>query len=245
MFDNLRVDDTIVHDGDFLGGGSYLLDTDAYTMAIDMAYIDKSKGGAMSLNLVLKGKNNETIRQQWWMTSGEAKGCKNYYEDKKGTKNYLPGFSAANNFTLLAIGKDISSVNTEEKVLSLYDYGQRKEVPTKKQVIVELLGAEIIVGVEKQTVDKTAKNEATGNYEPTGETRQVNEIVKSFRAKDSLSAAEIRAEATEAVFLPKWVEKNKGNVVDKSIGVAASKGSTGVAGAPTQSGSTSETKSLF
>ena len=36
-----------------LGGGSFLWDTDVYTCIIDMAYFDRSVGGAHSLNLTL------------------------------------------------------------------------------------------------------------------------------------------------------------------------------------------------
>lgn len=240
MFDNLKTDDAIAHEGDYLGG-SRILDTDAYTLAIDVAYLDVSKGGANSVNVVLKSQDGKLVRQQWWVTSGTAKGCKNYYE-KDGKKSYLPGFSAANNFALLAVGEELSTLaeRSEEKVLNLYDFEARKEVPTKKKVLTGLLGAEITVGVERQKVDKTAKNDA-GAYVPTGETREQNEIVKSFRAKDGLTATEIRAGETEAVFLSKWVDQNKGNIRDLSTGEAAVEAGA-QAGAPA---AVTETKSLF
>jgi len=241
MFDNLKSNDAIEHEGDSLGGGGYIVATDTYSLAVDMAYFDKSKGGALSFNVVLKGQNGETVKQQWWVASGDAKGNKNFYTDKNGKDHYLPDFSSANNFCLLACGKEISALKTEEKQIMLYDFAERKEVPQKKQVAMEVLGKSIVVAVEKQIVDKTA-NDGSGNYLPTGETREQNQIVKSFSAKDKRSAAEVRAEVDVAEFHDAWVEKNKGTVNDLSTGVAAG----GTEGAPVANGDASgETKSLF
>lgn len=242
MFDNLKSNEEIEHEGDSLGGGSYTVATDTYKLAADMAYFSKSKGGALSFNVVLKGQNGETVKQTWWVASGDAKGNKNFYTDKKGKNHYLPDFSAANNFCLLACGKEISALKVEEKQIKLYDFAERKEVPTKKDVAMEVLGKEVVVAVEKQIVDKTA-NDGSGNYLPTGETREQNQIVKSFSAKDNRSAAEIRAEVDTAEFHDAWVEKNKGTVNDMSTGVAAG----GTDGAPgnDDTATDGETKSLF
>lgn len=247
MLDNLKTNDAIEHEGDSLGG-SYTVPTNAYKLACDMAYFDKSAGGAMSFNVTLKGPKKETVKQTWWVASGDTKGNQNFYVDKKGKEHYLPDFSAANNFCLLACGKEISELKTEEKMINLYDFTERKEVPTKKMVAMELLSKDVVVAVEKQIVDKTA---ATGEqddkgkpiYAPTGETREQNVIVKSFSAKDNRSAAEIRAEVTTAEFLDAWVEKNKDNVNDLSVGVT----DEGTDGAPVADDATpaGTTQSLF
>jgi len=237
MFDNLKTDETIEEQGDSLGG--YLLDSDAYRMVIDMAYFDESSGGAASLNFVFKNDKGQQLRQTLWMTSGKAKGQNNYYLDSKGNKQYLPGFSQANNICGLAIGKDVATVaaEAEEKTINLYDYETKKDKPQAKRVAMELIGAEIILGVMRQTVDKNVKQD-DGSYKPGGETRDENEVVKAFRAKDGLTAAEIRAEATEAVFLDKWTKKNQGVVLNKAKG--AKEGGTTV-GSP----AASSTGSLF
>ena len=155
------------------------------------------------------------------MTSGTAKGSKNYYEDKNGEKHYLPGFIAANAICLLTVGKEISQLDTETKVINLYSAEAKAEVPTKVEVIMDLLGQEIIAGIIKQTVDKTKKNEATGQYEATGETRDENEIDKFFRAKDRMTTAEIRAQAEEATFINAWEQKWAGKVKDRAKGAAS------------------------
>lgn len=245
MLDSLKTTAAIEHEGDSLGGGSYILATDVYNLVVDMAYFEKAKSGALSFNVVLKGQNKETVRQKWWVASGDAKGNKNFYTDKKGKDHYLPDFTSANNFCLLACGKEISELNVEEKMLNLYDFEQRKEVPTKKDVGMDVLGKEVVVAVEKQIVDKTA-NDGAGNYLPTGEIRETNQIVKSFSPKDGRSAAEIRAElpAAEASFQESWIEKNKGTVNDLSTGVAAG-GTDGAPGVDSAAPASGETKSLF
>ena len=232
MFDNLKTDSNIAEDTDRLGGG-YILDTDAYDFIVDMAYIDESKGGAMSLNLNLKTQKGDQLKQTLWLTGGKAKGQNNFYLDKNGDKQYLPGFSLANNLCLLAIGKPIAEVAHETKAVNVYNPELKKEAPVPREVLMELLGAAITLGVVKQIVDKNVL--VNGTYVPSGETREENDIDKTFRTKDGLTAAEIRAGATEAAFLAAWTEKNKGVTRNKAKGAtsggapAAAAASTGVA----------------
>lgn len=216
---NLASDSTIADEKDSVGG-SGPLDSGLYGFAVSLAYLSKSDGGAMALNVHLKSEAGKELRQQFWMTSGTAKGCKNYYE-KDGEKHYLPGFIQANALCLLTVGKEISQMDTETKVVNLYSKEAKAEVPTKVEVLVDLLGKEIIAGVIKQTVDKTKKNEATGQYEATGETREENEIDKFFRASDRKTTAEIRAQADEAVFINTWDQKWTGKVKDRAKGSPA------------------------
>lgn len=60
------------------------------------------------------------VKSQLWMTSGTAKGCKNYYEDRNGTKQYLPGFLIANSIALLTVVAELSQLETETKVVNVY-----------------------------------------------------------------------------------------------------------------------------
>lgn len=241
---NLASDDSIATERDSLGG-SGPLDSGLYPMVVSMAHIKKSDGGAIGLVLTLKADDKE-VRQTLWMTSGTAKGCKNYYEDKNGAKQYLPGFIHANALALLTTGKEISQLDTETKVINLYSAEAKAEVPTKVEAVMDLIGKEILVGLIKQTVDKTKKNDATGVYEPTGETREENEIDKFFRAKDRMTTAEIRAQAETAVFADSWEQKWAGKVKDRAKGAAA--GLSGVpklGGAPAAATTKKPATSLF
>jgi len=227
MFENLQRDANIADETDFLGGGGPL-ETDVYSFVVDMAYIDKSSGGAMSLNLQLKTADGKSLKQTIYVTSGDAKGNRNYYMVKKngqetGEKRYLPGFNVGNAICLLAIGKELSQLQPEEKTINVYDFTQSKEVPQKKDVLMELLGAEIDLGVRKQIVDKNKNVAAPGqpaNYQPTGETRAENEIDKVFRSRDGMTVAEVTAQAEESTFRQKWVDLNQGKTRDKSTAQA-------------------------
>ena len=217
---NLATDSNIADEKDSIGG-SGPLDSALYGLTISLAYLQKAASGAMALALQLKTADGKDVRQTLWMTSGTAKGCKNYYEDSKGEKHYLPGFTHANALCLLTVGKEISQMETEQKVINLYSPEAKTEVPTKVDVLMDLIGQEIIAGIIKQTVDKTKKNEATGQYEATGETREENEIDKFFRAKDRMTTAEIRAQAEEATFINAWEQKWAGKVKDRAKGAAS------------------------
>lgn len=64
----------------------------------------------------------------------------NYYEDKNGNKNYLPGFIHANALALLTVGQEISGLDTETKVVNAYSAAAKAEVPTKVDMAMDLLG---------------------------------------------------------------------------------------------------------
>lgn len=224
MLANLTTDDTIANEKDSVGGGG-VLESGIYGCKIAMAYLSKAASGALGLVLTLKTEGGKDFRQTLWMTSGTAKGCKNYYE-KDGEKNYLPGFLHANSLALLTVGKEISQLETETKVVNVYSAEAKAEVPTKVEALMDLIGKDIIAGVIKQTVDKTKKNEVTGVYEATGDTRDENDIDKLFRAADRMTTAEIRAQAETATFIDTWSAKWTGVTKNKV------KGATGTAGAP-------------
>ena len=213
---NLKSDDSIQTESDSLGG-STLLESNVYPCKITLAYLTTSDGGAMALNIRAKTEDDKEIRQQFWMTSGTANGCKNYYEDKNGEKKYLPGFLMANALSLLTTGKEISEQDTEEKVVPLWSTAVKMEVPTKVPMFMDMLNKDVILAVLKQTVDKTTKNDR-GEYVPTGETREENEVDKIFHAETRMTTAEIRGKAEKATFIDQWTAKWAGKTKNKSKG---------------------------
>lgn len=230
MLANLTTDDSIASEKDSVGGGSGPLASGLYPMTVAMAHISISAGGATGLVLSLKTEDNKEVRQTLWMTSGTAKGGKNYYE-KDGVKNYLPGFLLAQSLCLLAAGKEVSAVDIEDKVINLYNFDAKAEVPTKVKVVMDLLNKPVLVGMIKQTVDKNVKNDA-GVYVASGETREENEIDKLFHAESHLTTAEIKAKAEEPSFVNTWAAKHTGVTRNKAKGAAAG----GTAGAPRLAG---------
>ena len=226
----LETTEAIKEDGDFLGGFN-ALDSGIVNATVELAYVTVSDGGAKALNVTFKTDNGQTLRQQFWMTSGAAKGGLPYYVNKTTLeKKYLQGFVHANHLCLLAAGKRITSLDTEEKMINLYSPKEGRELPTKVDMVMDLLGKKITMGVFKQTVDKTKESgvDATGKkiYTPTGETRVENEVDKFFRHRDGLTVTEITAKQTEPKFKAQWAEKWTGVTRDKSTGT------DGIAGEP-------------
>lgn len=214
---------------DSVGGGYKPLASAVYELTVKLAYLNIAQSGAMALNYVFVTDNNEELRGSFWMTSGTAKGGKNYYE-KDGKKFYLPGFNAANALSLLTVGKEIGEVDLVEKVINLYNYDAKKEVPTQVKMFDALLGQKVKAGVLKQLEDKNVKD-ATGNYVPSGETRETNEVDKIFRASDGLTVPEIKGGITSPEFLAKWADKWTGQVKDKTSGTAPKAGTPAVGAA--------------
>lgn len=227
---NLTTDDSIANEKDSVGGGGPL-ESGLYKCTVSLAYLSKASSGALGLVLSLKTETGRDIKQTLWMTSGTAKGGKNYYE-KDGEKHYLPGFNHANSLALLTVGKEIAQLETETKVTNVYSAEAKQEVPTKVEMLMDLLGKEVIVGLIKQVVDKTKKNETTGVYEATGETREENDIDKLFRARDRMTTAEIRAQAETATFIDTWDAKWTGKTKERAKGAAGTAGAPKAAGAP-------------
>lgn len=223
---NLTTDNSIADEKDSVGSSFGPIDSGLYACKVALAYLEKSKGGALALNLTLKTEAGQEVRQQLWMTGGDAKGNKNYYE-KDGERHYLPGFIHANALALLTCGKEISQLDVERKVIKLYNSEVKTEVPTPVEMVMDLLDKDILVGIIRQTVDKNIKD-ASGAYVPSGETRDENEIDKFFRARDRMTTAEIRGQATEATFVETWNAKWTGNTRNKAKGTKGN----GTAGAP-------------
>lgn len=53
---------------------------------------------------------------------------------------------------------------------------------------------------------------------PSGETRDINEINKFFRADDGLTVPEIEAQVTEAKFKNDWENKFAGKTINRAKG---------------------------
>ena len=244
LLKNLATDESIADEKDSISGGG-AIESGLYEGVIKLAYIYPAKSGALGLVLHMQTSEGREVRETFWMTGGTAKGGKNYYE-KDGQKFYLPGFLMANSLALLAVGKEVSDLDTEEKAVKLWNKEAKTEVPTKVQVLTDLLNKPILAGILKEEVDKTA-DDGSGNYAPTGETRMQNTFDKFFRASDKKTTAEIRAQAENAEFFQAWENKWKGQTKNSAKGAAGNAGapkSTAFNSAGSQ-GTKKPTQSLF
>ena len=216
ILSGLTKDKEIKDEQDTLGGG-YVLESGVYPFRVELAYLNVAASGAIGLVIHLTGDKGEALRQTFWVQSGKAKGSKNYWVNQKGEKSYLPGFNQAEAMCQLLCSTALSDMVSAEKVVQLYNYDAKKEIPTKVEVLTELLGKKLKAGVLKQVVDKNAKGD-DGTYHPTGETREENEITKMFD-EEGKTLTEQKA-GGEAVFIETWAKKFTDTVKDKSKGTS-------------------------
>lgn len=222
-----------VDEKDVIAGG--VIESGLYPAKITMAYLKTSDTGAVGLTTHYKTESGQVIRDTNYITSGTAKGCSNTYKDKDGKEQYLPGYNSANSLSRLITGKDIGDLDSEEKLVNVYNFDAKAEVPTKVEVLMELLNKDVLLGIFKQETEKTVKNEK-GEYVGTGEFRTENVIDKFFDHDSRMTSSEMKAKAEKAVFVETWSDKWIGKT---NVQKAKKSGSNGTAGAPQSSGSTS------
>lgn len=196
-------------------GGGRIWSSGVYTAVIKLAYFDQAKSGAISFNIVLEDKDGRELKEAIYVRSGDAKDNKTYYE-KDGKKYPLPGYITADSMCVAATGKRLPEVSesAEKKTINIYSFDQKKEVPTERPVIMDLLNKKVLVAVHEIVEDKRTQNSA-GVYEPTGETRSKNECKFFGNAESGKSADEI-LDNSDATIFAKWAEKNTDRVINKS-----------------------------
>jgi len=210
---------------DTLGGG-FTWDTGLYSVVIDSAYLDMSKGGAANITFGFKTAEGKALSQTIYVSSGTAKGQLNYYIDKKdGSKQYLPGFVTADDIALVTCGVNIGDIEQEEKMVEVYNVELKKKAPTTKPVFMELIGKELQIGIVKLREFKNVLNDVTGKYEPGTEIKELNEIGKIF-AEDGRTVVEMRADE-EAAFVTKWAESHPADYVKDKTKTKAKAGAPG------------------
>lgn len=196
-------------------GGFQAFESDIYTGPIKNFFAGESRNGAVSVTLILDAGGGKEYRETLYITN---KSKENFFKDKtSGKKMPLPGFTVVNDICLLATGKELSELDTEDKVVNVWDPDAKKEVPKSVPVITECLGQKIAIGVLKQLENKNEKD-SSGNYVPTAETRETNVIDKVFHPDLHLTVAEARAGKTkleEAAFWDSWLKRNQGQTRDK------------------------------
>lgn len=216
ILDGMNTEANISNDKDSLGGFS-LLPTDVHLMGVEVAYMDVAASGAISVSVHLRTPNKEKVRITEYVTSGTAKGCKNYYVKQDGTKHYLPGYNKINALCKLTTGKNLAELNAGIQVrgIKLYDKQAGKETVQNKEVIVPLVGVTLEVGIFESIVDINVQNQPKV-YSPSGYSRKINEVDKFFEKGTGLTINEKIAGETTAIFKQKWLDAYKGEVQDRT-----------------------------
>lgn len=208
---NKLTSDGLEESQDRLGGFSPF-DSDIYIGTIKVAYAGTSSGGATSVSFVVDTDGRE-YRETFYVTNKKGE---NFFISQDKKKVPLPGFTVVDDICLIASGKPLANQETEEKVIKLYDFEQRAEVPKSVPVLTDLVGQKIALGILKQLENKSKKNDSTGVYEPTEETRETNVVDKVFHPEMKLTVAEARNGKEDPEFWDKWIERNKGTIRDKT-----------------------------
>lgn len=241
LFANLGTDG-LEESQDRVGGGFGAIDAGIITGTIKAFYAGKSSGGAQNVTIVLDVPGGQEYRETVYVTNKKGE---NFFLNKQDAtkKVALPGFTIANDICLLTTDAPLSDQDFEEKVLNIYDYDARKELPKGVQVAMGVVGKTISLGVLKELVNK---NEKKGeDYVPTAETREQNVIDKVFHTDTKKTVVELLNGVENAEFWDKWEAKNKGTVRDKRSIKDGQGGTPTTAPKAGQTGSAPAKKSLF
>lgn len=237
---------------DRLGGGFGIKPSDIYQGVLKMLYVGKSDSGSNFAQVIIELDGAGEYREQLYFTTKEGLP---YFT--KGDKQFpLPGFTVVNDLLQMTAGTELFDANFEEKVVNVYNYDTQKEEPTSVMVAVDAIqqagdpdSGRISVAILQSL--ETKQKKVGGEYVDTDETRDVNTIEKVFHPDlhvtilEAQKAQEDGEDLSEehAVFYGKWLEKNKGQVRDKT----KKGGKSGNAGKPPVKGESSAPvkKSLF
>lgn len=240
LFGNLK-SEGLEESQDRLGGFSPF-DSAIYAGKIKYAYAGTSSGGSTFVALVVNIDGKE-YRETFYVTNKKGE---NFYlnPQDKNKKVPLPGFTVIDDICLIASGEPLANQETEDKVINIYDFDQKKEVPTTVPMLTGLIGKDIKLGILKQLENK---NEKVGDeYVPVAATREINIVDKVFHPELNLTVAEARNGQEEAKFHDAWSERNKGTVKDKRT---IKEGEGGGSGKPQraapQAGTSTPAKSIF
>ena len=246
LFDNVTTSSKVKAEVDVVRGQKKEpLASDIYNMIIKYAYATKSKGGAMGVTIVLATPEGREIKDVQWITSGDAKGNKTYYEKENAeTKTLeqfsLPGFNAVDSLCRLVLDKGVLECDNEKRTIKLYNFDAKAEVLTEVDMLIDLVGKPVCAAVLNQVEDKTAKNAQSGQYEPTGKTYSTNVVDKYLDPNDRCTAQE-KANNVESTYAASWLAKWKGQVSDQSTVAKAA----GQPGAPAATGEVAKKATLF
>jgi hypothetical protein len=188
-----KVEGVKAEDKDVLGG-SFVWNTSVYDVVIKNAYLDSSDSGAYNVNFLFETPEGKKLNQTIYVTN---KAGSNTYVDKNGNKQYLPGFLQVDTIALLSTGSNIGDLDTEEKLVEVYDKEAGKRLPKPRKVFIDMLNKKLKLGVIKIVEPK---------YNNPDETREVNEINKVFN-EDGFTKTELEADSKEPVFINEWSNK--------------------------------------
>lgn len=211
-------------------GGFTQRETDIYTGVVKLAYVGKSDGGASNINFIIDIDGQEH-RETVYFTNKQGE---NFYVDKKDPKKKhpLPGFTLINDMCKVTTGKPLSQQDAAEKVVKIYDFTERKEVPKAVTVMIDMLNQPVSLALGQILQNKKVKD-ASGNYVPTAETFTSVQMEKVLHpGQGNKTVLEIES-GSEAKYADAWLSQHKGKVRDKRTIKTGDSNATVASGRPT------------
>lgn len=202
---------------DVVGKSFSTVDSGVYDAVIKHAYLKKTVNGSTAMHMELALDDTYVSKPTIYLTS--QKGDHTYQDKKDPTKRHLlPGFIVADAIALFGAQKPISELakSTRKMTVKIRDFQLKKDVPTDVDMLHQLIGKTIKLGIIKKIEDKKVKDDS-GQYVKAGTgTREFNEIDKVFHPTSGMTVNEVKNKASEASFIDKWKESWNGKVRDES-----------------------------
>lgn len=234
LFANLERKSTVEKPTDSLGGFQ-TLKSNVYDAVIAMAYVGKSTGGAQFIEFEFKLPEGKTHKETVYVTSGDAKGNAFTYV-RNGKEFYLPGYILADEICAVATEQLLSQQDSDERLVEVYDFDTKSKKQKEFPVLIDLIGKKLKLAIME--VKENKKEKVGGKWVDINEARTSNVIDKAFNT-EGLTTIELMDGETEADYMEKWLDKNKGNVKDSFKEVA------GATGSSSMSSGSAKPKSLF
>lgn len=235
LFDNVKRATNAQEVQDRVGGGFQPIKSGVYKAAIKQMYAKPSKSGAIGVTIEYEIRpqqgNPRKFTETYYVTN---KNGENFYIDKDGQQQYLPGFSHVNDMCLGLTGKTMFELNDEGKLelknIKVYNFTTKKDEIEQLPTFVPLLDKELALAILERHENKT--KQVNGAYVPVNEKRIVNVVEKVLLLKDGVpfTHLEVKAGVNEPKFVTEWLEAWKDKVDDRYEEVA---GGASTAAAPT------------
>lgn len=224
---------------DRVGGGFQPIPSGIYDATIKLVYAGKARNSDAQNVTVHLDINGHEHRETVYITNRNGEPT---FKDKETGKDVkLPGYQLIDELCMFANEQHITEQEAETKVVKLYNFDEKKELPTEVPVMTALLGKPIKVAIQRVIEDKR-KQGSDGQYHPTGETRTLNEMVKVMHPETGRTMNEYIGGTEQPEYMREWTKLNEGKDRNKSTGAA--NGNTGASGSGTPFGQ-SQKKSLF
>jgi len=199
-------------EGDSIGK---LFDTGVYDATIKYAYLTESKESKITgLNVVLDINGREFAAETAWLMYSDGSTLR--VNARTGKKEATPGMKQFNSLCYCALGITPDRLgDAEYKAINVWNWEQKKQVPTQCPVYPALTGAKIKVGIKKYNKHKNVK--VGTSWVPTKTIRTINTVDKYYTPDGKLAIEALQDKP--AVYMNKWLEEYQGKVIDEKLRV--------------------------